>query len=70
MNDKETNESVDAMDDSSINIRTHTDYENMNKEWEIHAVQVSIKLPNEKKNIAKETLFEDVSGSSTKFVYH
>ena len=29
-----------------------------------------MKLPNEKKDIERETLFENVSGASTKFVYH
>ena len=40
------------MDDSSINAR-HVDYENIDKEEKTHAVQVSIKLPNEKKDIEK-----------------
>ena len=36
MNDKETNESVGAMDDSSINTRMRADYENDNKEGKTH----------------------------------
>ena len=46
------------------------DYEINNKEEKTHTVQVSIKLPNEKKDKDKVTLFEDVSGASSKFARH